>query len=1712
MSPIAPPGTDPYLTVHRKVPTYPWNPTWKPPDLPVTHPVPVIGLRPPFSGKRDPVSLQFPPSKDPIAEFGKPDIPQDIVIQPLETLVSPTRVSIPTGLTGDPHQVFPRQTQLSLAIAVARKKLSQQTTELATVKVDFDRSRDAWQKEMEMAQNMSAMEKSKAELVATAKLERAVAEIRSELQPQITGLTERHVKEVEKNMDKFKRAEAEFALAHVRELDILKSTIHRTQQEAINEGRQAVDAIRERMERERISVVSGKVKTEADLATLRAELTAARDRLEDQKGQARDMLSGSEKRNADAAKFQADQARTRLDTVTKERDESNARVREAIEKAKDQVRVARQERLRPTQDAGSAKAANRKLAEATAQVAELSRALGKAEGGMVGLASQLAQQKNISKDQVQQLQAMGARLDQARADAMSAQTQGGSAAQTAIAVERRLSQQVDQLASKLGISQGDIQRLKTEVATQPLQSAAKIAGLQATTDQLHARVQDLKMQIASGDRGKAMELDGVEKDLARSRDALKDQYDQGRTAGISEGQRREGQKAQATADAARHSADLRFSALQNELKRAQQLMASGKQADVSKLSSVMQSNSDALAAERRKLTDAAQAHQAEIARLRQQSTEALTSERRASSKKLMEAERQKATELSGAQEGVEQMLTAESLGHQKDLEAQRGLLRTTEGQLSELRAESAKLMGEEKLRSKERLSEAEKQKQREITELRKHIADAELRATSAQGDVRKSKTALEFAVTARKAAEKQQATSAGLATTRQTEVTRVQGMLQEREKTLAAEHANKIAHLNTAADASKNQAIQDAVAREQGALIKIRDAHQQAIAGKDAQIQRHQAAHQRVNQALKDSQQAHDAQMNAMRTNLASHLQTFSAKLVEVQRLESETQARGVEIQRLVIAGHIDQDLGAQALLRSQEDTAQWQSHALEIQTQAQHMDAMYQQKSSQVAQQAAVSHAALVAQGQEQSHREHQAYTEKIQLMEKQHAEEAALAEKTRMNRDSFQDAVLTMTTDPEFQILEYMRDQAKDTPDDEVVQDKLKQMEGLWTQHQAKATVPTVADMAAQIVPAGPDPMGKPDAPATPPAPGTEGIEQPDPLEPDLPTEADPTPIPGLSVPSPLEATLEQKEPEPVPVRRDVRSLEERIGATEYGQYQDRVAASLSQVAKGLYVEARRPAETEAFAKFQENPGLDARAIGANPETVHKIQRMQGGLQEANIRNRNREKELFGLSPEDKVAELAEDRLEEMYMLYKTKQRRELMEQYRGQGTIQSTAEVDAEIAADEVRPGAILRGLNEQIAQNTVGHSTDPLWGDNPKDIDIARARNTDYLKMEIKKVRSEIAPVQISLPMREQIIAEREQIILKAARLDRIAARKKARPKPQMSQRASKRTKREEETAEEAVPAPAMTQAPPRVSRSKEVPGRNVTEVLKQHKEFVKAVEYVATPWWKAKANKQFASRQKNATAAIKLRKTAGSTIARQIEEHRNRVLQNQGSMLKRKSLSNYSLAKHSAAEVTEFIRNKPLAQVKPADLKLIRIEYQAITKDATPAEKATPEYKAADRLEDILTQVISEIEDYQTLAGSRVPHRIVDKAPETIFRAPAVPQAAQASVGRKRSASMARDTPEVFIKPQKFTQDAPETPIRGVEKAAPGVSMHEALDLLTAETGRGLSKKPRKRVKPRKTKQKTPKKRGRTPKKQVSRPKTGLQKWHSQRNAPRRMRL
>ena len=437
----------------------------------------------------------------------------------------------------------------------------------------------------------------------------------------------------------------------------------------------------------------------------------------------------------------------------------------------------------------------------------------------------------------------------------------------------------------------------------------------------------------------------------------------------------------------------------------------------------------------------------------------------------------------------------------------------------------------------------------------------------------------------------------------------------------------------------------------------------------------------------------------------------------------------------------------------------------------------------------------------------------------------------------------------------------------------------------------------------------------------------------------------------------------------------------------------------------------------------------------------------------------------------------------------RRELMEEYRGQGRIQTTAEVDAEIAADEVRLGALLRDQNEQIAQNTVGRAPDPLWGDRPGDIEKARGRNTEYLKMEIRKVREELAPVAMSEPVKEQMIAERERIIRRAAREDRLASRIAPRKRRKLK----------------PVDPEVQAEEPVAVARSAEKAGPAVQKVLKQRQQFVKAVTYVATPWWRAKDVKGFKTKGKAEKAAKLLQQTAGSTIATQIRNQSERIKTNVKTLLKKKSaIGKYSLTDRSPEEVEAAIQKNPFVQVKPDNLRKIALSYKMIVVDATAAEAKTPEYSAAQRLQSIVEGVIRQIEDEQTLSGSMVPRgtRFVDKKPG--FTAPMAPEP-----GLKRAASVV-DAPISLGKRPKMTTatgQPVETPEK-MEEILPGMTEQE----LQALTASGLSKKPRKRVKRRKSRQKASKKRAGRPGGGVPAPKTGLQKWHSQRKVTRRMRL
>ena len=99
----------------------------------------------------------------------------------------------------------------------------------------------------------------------------------------------------------------------------------------------------------------------------------------------------------------------------------------------------------------------------------------------------------------------------------------------------------------------------------------------------------------------------------------------------------------------------------------------------------------------------------------------------------------------------------------------------------------------------------------------------------------------------------------------------------------------------------------------------------------------------------------------------------------------------------------------------------------------------------------------------------------------------------------------------------------------------------------------------------------------------------------------------------------------------------------------------------------------------------------------------------------------------------------------------------------------ETDAAIAASEVKYARDLQNTNQQIDQNRVSRDQpfDPLWGDKPEQIAKSRLKNAEYLKMEIRIIEKEVEALPLPEPVKQQIVAERLQIVRKAAKEDRKA---------------------------------------------------------------------------------------------------------------------------------------------------------------------------------------------------------------------------------------------------------------------------------------------------------------------------------------------------------
>ena len=364
-----------------------------------------------------------------------------------------------------------------------------------------------------------------------------------------------------------------------------------------------------------------------------------------------------------------------------------------------------------------------------------------------------------------------------------------------------------------------------------------------------------------------------------------------------------------------------------------------------------------------------------------------------------------------------------------------------------------------------------------------------------------------------------------------------------------------------------------------------------------------------------------------------------------------------------------------------------------------------------------------------------------------------------------------------------------------DSYIQDKLASAEALRKQWDSQVgTLRTTSAVAEQIVEQKEDPVALTESPTglwqkEDPALLTALPESPE-LAPQ-PRAATPPPLPPMGKPTTsfkrprsdsfaeIGSPAEEKSEEP-PQR--VRSLQERIGKREYTAFRDKmeaqIATGMRAVSKGQLVEISGP-QARVFQEFNRNPTMDVSSL--EPKVQHKVQKMQVALREADREHQERRVQLKDLSVDARQEELESDRYYAMMALYDAKQRRLSMEEATRVSGLSGDVETDAAIAASEVKYARDLQNTNQQIDQNRVSRDQpfDPLWGDNPEQIAISRAKNVEYLKMEIKVIEQEVAALPLPEPVKQQIVAERLQIVRKAAKEDRKAQpelpKKKAGPR-------------------------------------------------------------------------------------------------------------------------------------------------------------------------------------------------------------------------------------------------------------------------------------------------------------------------------------------------
>ena len=216
--------------------------------------------------------------------------------------------------------------------------------------------------------------------------------------------------------------------------------------------------------------------------------------------------------------------------------------------------------------------------------------------------------------------------------------------------------------------------------------------------------------------------------------------------------------------------------------------------------------------------------------------------------------------------------------------------------------------------------------------------------------------------------------------------------------------------------------------------------------------------------------------------------------------------------------------------------------------------------------------------------------------------------------------------------------------------------------------------------------------------------------------------------------------------------------------------------------------------------------------------------------------------------------------------------------------------------------------------------------------------------------------------------------------------------------------------------------------------------------------------------------------------------------------------KRTKLFKYSLAANPASEVLAHVKNNPFSDVDPAQLAKLIESYKPITVDATSAEIATPDYKAAQDLIVEIEQTKGKLEK-QTLKPTR-----------TVTRQPSEPKRKKKKTGPAVEPVMGKQFPPApepkmdIEEADPVTRIAPDRPpLMG--KGTEPMDIDPTTGLARVGVlGYGLRKKPKKRAKRSSKRAKKQKKRTESDENAPSEPETALEKWDRQTRIFRKMRL